>query len=492
MSKEILIMAEVISNEKNLPEDTIFKAIEAALAAAAKKRHEKDIDARVDIDRKTGDYKTFRVWTVVDLDDPELEYNNNKQLSIEEAEERAPGSKFGDILEEQIESANFGRIAAQTVRQVISQKVREAERNQIAIEYEQRIGQLISGVVKRSGRDSIILDLGNNAEAVIPRTGMLPRETARMNDRMRAYLYEISDEGMRGPQLMASRTCGEMMEELFRIEVPEIGEELLEIKAVARDPGSRAKLAVKTNDGRIDPIGACIGMRGARVQAVSNELGGERVDIVLWDDNPAQFVINAMAPAEVVSIVMDEDAHAMNVAVSEEQLSQAIGRGGQNVRLASALTGWTLNVMSEDDAKNQGEAEAAAVVKLFMEHLEVDEELAAVLVEEGFATLEEVAYVPTQEMLAIEGFDEEIVDALRERAKEAMQSGVNGVSKEPAADLLALPGMDLALAHRLAGKGIVTQEDLAEQATFDLVEDFRMKEQQAADLIMAARAPWFE
>ncbi len=489
-NKDILVMAEVISNEKDLPKEIIFQAIEQALASATKKRHpDEDMDIRVDIDRKTGDYETFRYWTIVDLDDPELDYNYHKHLSLEEAAERSADLKVGDIHQEPMESIEFGRIAAQTARQVIGQKVREAERNQVAEIYRKKLGQLVTGVVKKTTRDSLILDLGNNAEVVIPRSELLPRESARINDRMRAYLYDIKEDG-KGPQLLASRTCSEMLVELFRIEVPEIGEELLEIKAVARDPGARAKLAVKTNDGRIDPIGACIGMRGARVQAVSNELGGERVDIVLWDDNPAQFVINAMAPAEVVSIEVDEDKHSMNIAVAEQQLSQAIGRGGQNVRLASNLTGWTLNVMSEADAQNKAQSEVAKVAEFFVEKLDIDEEMAAVLIEEGFTSLEEIAYVPLQEMLAIEGFDEELVKELRSRAKEALQKLADGVA--PAEDLLALPGMDMLLAHKLAAAGIVTQEDLAEQAVIDVVEVTKIDEKQAADLIMAARAPWFE
>ena len=369
------------------------------------------------------------------------------------------------------------------------QKVREAEREQISDQYESKLLQVISGSVKRVTRDNIILDLGGNAEAVILREEMLPRETVRMNDRVRALLKEIVRD-RKGPQLMASRSCPEMLVELFRIEVPEIGEETIQIKAVARDPGSRSKLAVKTNDGRIDPIGACIGMRGSRVQAVSNELGGERVDIVLWEDNPAQFVINAMAPAEVASIVVDEENHAMDIAVTEDQLSQAIGRNGQNVKLASSLTGWTLNVMTESEAESKSQKEAESALSLFVEHLDVDDDMAAALIEEGFGTLEEIAYVSKAELLAIEGFDEELVDELRNRAEKAIEGGAGRA--KPAADLLALEGMDDALAAALAAKGIVTQEDLAEQATDDVIDIPGLDEKRAADLIMLAREPWFE
>lgn len=489
MSKEILIMAEVISNEKGLSKDTIFQAIEAGLEIATEKKHGNHMDAHVIIDRKTGDYDTFRRWTVVDPhQDPEFEFLPGEHLTLEEAHEQNENLKLGDTIEEPIESIELGRIAAQTVKQVIAQKVREAEKNQMADAFRKKIGQIITGIVKRISKDSIILDLGNNAEVVIPRHEMLPRETARVNDRLRAYLYDIRED-FRGPQLLASRACKEMMAELFRIEVPEIGEEVIEIKGVARDPGLRAKLAVHTNDGRVDPIGACIGMRGSRVQAVTNELGGERVDIILWNANPAQFVINAMAPAEVLSIVIDEDRHAIDIAVAEDQLSLAIGRNGQNVKLASELTGWKLNVMTETEAASKTQLETASVSKLFIEQLDVDEDIANVLAQEGFTSLEEIAYVPTQEMLSIEGFDEDIIEELKNRAKEALEKVPAGQS--PAADLLALPGMDSELAMRLAAKGIVTQEDLAEQAVSDVTEMTGIDAKRAADLIMAARAPWF-
>ncbi|MCH2556313.1 MAG: transcription termination factor NusA [Alcanivorax sp.] len=494
MNKEILLVAETVSNEKGVSRDVIFEAIESALAAATKKRFkEEDVEIRVEIDRVSGDYRTFRVWHVVP--DEEL-FEFGRQLTLDEAHEENESLQIGDTHEQEIESEAFGRIAAQTAKQVIVQKVREAERRQIIEEYRDRIGELISGVVKKSSRDAIVLDLGGNAEALITREHMITRESVRQNDRLRAYLLGVNEEN-RGPQLFASRACPEMLIELFKIEVPEIGEELIEIKGAARDPGSRAKIAVKTNDQRIDPVGACVGMRGARVQAVSNELAGERIDIVLWDDNPAQLVINAMQPAEVASIVVDEESHTMDIAVEDESaLAQAIGRSGQNIRLASELTGWELNVMTIDEAENKQQQEAEQALQNFIEYLDVDEDVAAVLVEEGFSTLEEVAYVPTEEMLAIEGFDEDIVEALRQRAKDALLtralvSEEKFEQAEPADDLLNMEGMDRDLAVELASKGIVSMEDLAEQAVDDLLDIEGMDEERAAQLIMTARAPWF-
>ncbi|MEY1660894.1 transcription termination factor NusA [Isoalcanivorax beigongshangi] len=491
MNKEILLVAETVSNEKGVSRDVIFEAIELALAAATKKRFkEDDVEVRVDIDRVTGGYRTFRIWHVVP--DEEL-YEFGHQLTLDEAHEQDPTLQLGDTWIEEIESVAFGRIAAQTAKQVIVQKVREAERAQIIEEYRPRIGELISGSVKKATRDTIILDLGGNAEALITRDQMIPRETVRQNDRLRAYLSGVNPEN-RGPQLLASRAAPDMLIELFKIEVPEIGEELIEIKGAARDPGSRAKIAVKTNDQRIDPVGACVGMRGARVQAVSTELGGERIDIVLWDDNPAQLVINAMQPAEVVSIVVDEERHAMDVAVEDESaLAQAIGRGGQNIRLASELTGWELNVMTLEAAQEKQQAETEEALQRFIDALDVDEELAVVLVEEGFSSLEEVAYVPKDEMLAIEGFDEDIVDALRQRAKDALLArALAGGGGLPSEDLLGMDGMDPELAQRLASNGVITMEDLAEQAVDDLTELAGIDEERAAQLIMTARAPWFE
>ena len=494
MNKEILLVVEAVSNEKGVDKEVIFEAIELALATAARKRYEEeDVDIRVAIDRKTGEYETFRRWGIVDNDAvPGL----GSELTLEEAHEIDPALKPGDIHEEKIESVAFGRIGAQAAKQIIFQKVREAERSKIVESYRNRVGELVSGTVKKVTRDNVIVDLGSNAEALLPRDQLIHRETFRMGDRVRALLLEIRSDH-RGPQLVLSRTNPGMLVELFRIEVPEIAEELIEIRGAARDPGSRAKIAVKTNDGRIDPVGACVGMRGSRVQAVSNELGGERIDIVLWDDNPAQLVINAMAPAEVASIVVDEDRHVMDVAVSEDNLAQAIGRSGQNVRLASELTGWELNVMTEEEAGQRQEQEVTRLVDYFIAKLDADEELAQVLVEEGFTSIEEVAYVPMEEMLNIDGFDEDLVNELRARAKDALlnqalasEEALEG--QEPAEDLLAMDGMDRSLAVALAGKGIRTMEDLAEQSVDDLLEIEGMDEERAGQLIMTARAPWFE
>ncbi|MDH5189796.1 MAG: transcription termination factor NusA [Gammaproteobacteria bacterium] len=492
-NKEILMVAEAVSNEKGVSKEIIFEAIEAALATATKKRHGGSIDARVEIDRKTGDYNTFRRWQVID-DTVEMEFPD-AQIYHDIALEQIEDIEVGDYIEEPIESVEFGRIAAQIAKQVIVQKVRDAERAQIVDAYKDRIGELVMGVVKRIDRGNVILDLGNNAEAVIFRENLIPRESVRNGDRVRGYLYEINAEA-RGPQLYVSRTAPELLIELFRIEVPEIGEGLLEILGAARDPGLRAKIAVKTNDSRIDPVGACVGMRGSRVQSVSGELGGERVDIILWDANPAQFVINALSPAEASSIVVDEDSHSMDIAVDEDQLSQAIGRGGQNVRLASELTGWTLNIMTESEAEEKSEAEASSLVKLFMEQLDVDEEVSAILVQEGFSSVEEVAYVPKQEMMNIEEFDEDMVEELRNRAKDVMltraimQEEIIG-DKEPAQDLLEMDGMDKETAYALANMGVLTMEDLAEQSIDELMVLDGMDEERAGELIMTARAPWF-
>lgn len=492
MSKEILLVAEAVSLEKGVSREIIFEAIEQALATAAKKRYDEEADVYVVIDRDTGDYETFRRWDVVADDEMAL---LGTQFTLEEAHEKDPNLKAGDVYEEKIENVGFGRIAAQTAKQVIVQKVREAERAQVVEQYQDRVGELINGTVKKVTRDNIIVDLGNNAEGLMPREELVGREVFRINDRVRAILKEVRPDA-RGPQLLLSRACPEMLIELFRIEVPEISEQVIEIRAAARDPGSRAKIAVKTNDGRIDPVGACVGMRGARVQAVSGELGNERVDIVLWDDNPAQLVINAMSPAEVESIVVDEDARTMDIGVAEDNLAQAIGRAGQNVRLASQLTGWEINVMSVADMAEKHEQESGRVVEMFMEALDVDEDVAGVLVEEGFSTLEEVAYVPLEEMLGIEGFDEDIAEELRARAKDALLTQAIASEEqleeaEPAEDLLTMDGMDRHLAYLLASAGIITMEDLAEQAVEDLLEIEGMDSERAAQLIMTARAPWF-
>ena len=492
-NKEILLVVEAVSNEKDVKPEVIFGALEAALATATKKKHGVDIDVRVDIDRETGEYDTYRRWTVV-ADDAVEDPLTETTISAAQIDE--PEIQLGDYVEEQIDSIEFGRIAAQTAKQVIVQKVREAERAKTVEAFRDRVGELITGVVKKITRDYIFLDLGNNAEAVIQRDEMMPRETVRAGDRVRGLLYSINDES-RGPQLFVSRTRPEMLEELFRIEVPEIGEQVIEIKGAARDPGSRAKVAVKTNDKRIDPVGACVGMRGARVQAVTGELNGERIDIVLFDDNPAQFVINAMAPAEVVSIVVDEDSRSMDIAVDVDQLAQAIGRNGQNIRLASELTGWELNVMTEEEFAKKNQSESEAIVSLFTNELGVDEDLADILVQEGFTTLEEVAYVPQSEMLDIEGFDEDLIDALKSRAKDILLTKAIATEEklekhEPAEDLLNMEGMDRHLAYVLASRGVVTMEDLAEQSVDDLVDIEELDDERAAQLIMTARAPWFE
>ena len=494
MNKEILLVAEAVSNEKQVPREKIFEALEYAIASATKKKNEGEIEVRVSIHRDTGDFDTFRRWQVIPDDQPQE--NPFAEMTLSAAQIDEPDIQVGDFVEEQIESIAFDRITTQTAKQVIVQKVREAERAQMIAEYEDKVGELVTGTVKKVNRDNIIVDLGNNAEGVIYRDDMLPRETVRPGDRVRGLLYVIRPEA-RGAQLFVSRTHPEMLVELFRLEVPEIAEETLEIKSAARDPGSRAKIAVKTNDKRLDPVGACVGMRGSRVQAVSGELGGERVDIVLWDENPAQFVINAMAPAEVASIVVDEDSHTMDVAVEADNLAQAIGRSGQNVRLASQLTGWELNVMTVEDLNKKHEEENAKVLGTFVEGLDIDEEFASVLVDEGFTTLEEVAYVPVSELLAIEGLDEDTVEELRNRARAALttkalanEESLEG--SEPTEELLNLEGMERHVAFVLASKGITDLEALAEQGTDDICELEGLDEEKAGELIMAARNKvWF-
>ncbi len=491
MNKEILAVTEAVSNEKAVPRERIFEALEIALATATKKKYEAEIDVRVAIDRKTGDFETFRRWVVVqEVTMPTLE------ITFDAAHYEDESVQLGDFVEDQIESVTFDRITTQTAKQVIVQKVREAERAQVVEQFMDNEGELITGIVKKVNRDLIIVDLGSNAEAVIQRDDQLPRENFRPGDRVRGLLYSVRPEA-RGFQLFMTRSKPEMLSELFRIEVPEIGEELIEIKGAARDPGSRAKIAVKTNDKRIDPVGACVGMRGARVQAVSGELGGERIDIVLWDDEPAQFVINAMAPAEVSSIIVDEDAHSMDIAVEASNLAQAIGRSGQNIRLASQLTGWELNVMTVADLQKKHQEEAKESIELFVKNLDIDEEFASVLVEEGFTTLEEIAYVPVSELLQVEGLDEDTLDALRQRAKAALTTLALAkeeslVGAEPAEDLLALDGLERELAFKFAAKGIITLEDLADQGTDDLTEIAGVNEETAGQLIMAARnICWF-
>lgn len=494
MNKDILAVVEAVSNEKAVPREKIFEAIELALATATKKKSATEIDVRVNIDRKYGDVKTVRRWLIVqEVNQP------TKEITLEAAEFENPQAQLGDYVEDEIESVIFNRITTQTAKQVLVQKVREAERAMIVDKFRRNEGKLHTGVVKKVNRDSIYLDLGGNAEAVINREDMLPRENFRPGDRIRGVLYAVRPEA-RGAQLFFSRSSPEMLIELFRIEVPEIGEELIEIKVAARDPGSRAKIAVQTKDKRIDPIGACVGMRGARVQAVSSELGGERIDIVLWDDNPAQFVINAMAPADVVSIVVDEDKHTMDIAVEAVNFAQAIGRNGQNVRLASQLSGWELNVMTVDELQAKHQAEDYAAITMFMNKLEINKNLATLLVTYGFSSLEELAYVPRQELLEIEGLDLKLVEMLRKRAKNALtvlalaQAEAEQVSiTKPAEDLLrSLPEMEHEIALKLATRGVRTLENLAEQSVDDLLDIEGLSREKAGELIMAARnISWF-
>jgi len=493
MSKEVLLVVEAMANEKGVGREVIVQAIEAALASATRKRQDDEIDVRVHVNRQTGEHQTYRRWLVLD-DDAECELPD-QQILLSQARERWPDAEVGGHVEEPMESVDFGRIGAQMARQVIFQKVREAERAMVVSAYQNRIGELVTGTVKKVERGHVIVDLGNNAEALIPREAMIPREAYRTGDRIRGYLSEVRSD-MRGPQLIVSRTAPNFLIELFKLEVPEVGQELIDMLGAARDPGLRAKVAVRSNDPRIDPVGACVGMRGSRVQAVSNELSGERIDIILWNQNPAQFVINAMAPAEVQSIVVDEDSHSMDVAVLEEQLSQAIGRGGQNVRLASELTGWELNVMTAADAEAKSQAEAQRILDVFIDKLGVDEELAGILIQEGFSTIEEVAYVPVSEMLEIEEFDEDMVDELRSRARDALLTQMIATEemvevRTPSQELLDMEGMDNALAEACAKAGIVTMDDLAEQAVDDLVEVTGVDAERAAALIMKAREPWF-
>ncbi len=496
-NKEILLVVEVFSNEKEIDKEIVFQAIESALEAATIKRHANQIKARVAVDRKTGDYVTHRIWEVVEAIDEKTGRveSPETQVSLEVARLDDPDCQIGDLVEEEIESVEFGRIAAQTAKQVIIHKVREAERRKIVEAYKNRVGELITGIVKRIEKGSLYLDLGGHVEAYIAKEDMIPREAVRVGDRIRGYLKDVRSEP-RGPQLFVSRTAPELLIALFRLEVPEVGEGLISVLGAARDPGARAKVAVKSNDPRLDPVGACVGMRGSRVQSVSNELAGERVDIILWNPSDAQYVINAMSPAEIQSIIVDEDKHSMDLAVNADNLSQAIGRGGQNIRLATQLTGWELNVIDASKAEENNEAETNKIVQLFVEQLDVDEDIALILVEEGFNTVEEVAYVPVTEMLEIEGFDEDLVNELRSRAKDALLISAIAAEEvieaaEPAQDLLDMEGMDPELAHDLSSHGIITMDDLAEQSIDDLLSISGMNEERAAKLIMKAREPWF-
>ncbi len=496
-NKEILLVVDVFSNEREIDKEIVFEAIESALEAATIKRHANIIKARVAIDRKTGDYVTYRQWDVVDANPAcagDVE-SPTTQVLLEVALLDDPGAQIGSVVEEEIESVDFGRIAAQTAKQVIIHKVREAERSKVVDAYKNRIGELITGVVKRIEKGSLYLDLGGHIEAYIAKEDMIPREAIRIGDRVRGYLKDVRSEP-RGPQLFVSRTAPELLIALFRLEVPEVGEGSITVMGASRDPGSRSKLAVKSNDPRLDPVGACVGMRGSRVQSVTNELAGERVDIILWNPSEAQFVINAMSPAEIQSIVVDEDKHSMDLAVSSDNLSQAIGRGGQNVRLASQLTGWELNVIDASKAEKSAEDQVSKIKQLFIDQLDVDEDIALILAEEGFISVEEIAYVPVSEMLEIEGFDEDLVNELRGRAKDALLISAIAFeekidSAEPAQDLLEMEGMDTDLAYELAGQGIITMDELAEQSVDDLLKFSGIDEERAAKLIMKAREPWF-
>lgn len=495
MASEILMMAEVLSTEKAVDKDIIFEAIEAALATATRKRHREDIDVHCDINQQDGSYVPYRVWEVIE-DDAELEFPS-KQMCLSAAKEHDPEIELGGYIREELEAVPFGRIAAQAAKQVIMQKVREAERNKISEEFEPRVGEMLSGVVKRSERGDVIVDLGG-IEAVLPRNKMIQREGLRPGDRIRAILSEVKEVN-RGPQLVVDRVTPELVLALFRTEVPEASENIIEIVSAARDPGLRAKIAVKSNDSKVDPVGACVGIRGSRVQSVSNEINGERVDIIKWSEDPAQFVINALAPAEVESIMVDEDRGSMDVIVDESQLSLSIGRGGQNVRLATELTGWEINIMTYEQANEKLEEESSGVREMFMQKLDIDADVATILIQEGFTTLEEVAYVPREEMVEIEEFDENLVDELRKRADDALVT--LAIQKEellkgadPAEDLLTMEGMDDTTAKFLAINNIKTMEDLAEAATDELleIEGLNIDEERAQALILTARKPWFE
>jgi transcription termination/antitermination protein NusA len=489
MSREILLLVDALSREKNVDKDIVFGALELALASATKKRFQEDIEVRASVDRVTGDFSFFRRWLVVTDDEFEVP---SRQYMLHEAQEIKPDAQLGDFIEEPMGDLEIGRIGAQTAKQVILQKIRDAEREQILNDFLARKEHLVTGVIKRMERGNALIESGR-LEAILPRDQMIPKENLRVGDRARAYIWKI-DRAARGPQLVLSRTAPEFLVKLFELEVPELEDGLLEIKAAARDPGSRAKIAVHSKDARIDPIGTCVGMRGSRVQAVTSELAGERVDIVLWNPDPAQFVINALAPAEVSRITVDEEKHSMDIVVEEENLAQAIGRSGQNVRLAAEMTGWELNIMTLEESEKKTEEETTRIRSIFIDKLDVDEEVADILVEEGFSTLEEVAYVPLNEMLEIESFDEATVNELRSRARNALLT--QAIASEEKVehdieDLMKVEGMDNDTARLLAAKGVSTQEDLADYATDDLVEETGLEEERAKALIMAARAPWF-
>lgn len=487
MSREILLLVDALAHEKSVEREIIFEAVEEALASATKKKHKDAIDIKVEIDQETGEYETFRKWTILPED---LVEDEEIQVSLED--DRAKGLVENDIIKEPIESVEFGRIGAQAAKQVILQKVREAEREQILNEFLARDEKLVSGQIRRMERGNAIIEIGR-IDAVLPREQMIPKENLRIGDRVRAIVMEV-DRGIKGPQLILSRVSPEFLIRLFELEVPEIEEGLLEIMAASRDPGLRSKIAVKANDQRLDPVGTCVGMRGSRVQAVTGELAGERVDIALWSIEPAQFVINAMAPAEISSIMVDEDKKSMDLVVSEDQLAQAIGRNGQNIRLATELTGWELNILSEEESDQKTKDEYTNVSQLFIEKLDVDADIADILVHEGFSTLEEIAYVPIDELIQIEAFDEDTVNELRSRASAViLKEAISNEEKiqSPADDLLNMEGMDSDTAKLLASKSIITMEDLAELAADELLDIVKMDEERAKKLIMTARAPWF-
>ncbi|MCD6046965.1 MAG: nusA [Gammaproteobacteria bacterium] len=495
LNKEILNDAERVSNEKNVPQELVIEAIEKAISAAARKHFGVTHTYEAKVDRAKGSYLTFRVWQVVES--PEQIENPDSQLLLVDAQAIDPNAEVGGVVKQQIDSVEFGRIGARMAKQVMGDEIRIAERQQIVEQFKPKEGTLVNGIVRKVMRDVLFVDVGGGVEAVLSRQDMIPREIFRVGDRLRALLFDVHYE-RRGALLHLSRTHKEMLTALFKIEVPEIAEDVIEIISAARDPGARSKILVKTNDGRVDPVGACVGMRGARVQAVSSELNGEKIDIVLWSDNPAQLVMNAMSPAEIVSMVVDEESRTMDLAVAPEQLAQAIGRNGQNVRLASELTGWKINVMTPEDLETKRAKEASNVKETFVRELEVDEEVADVLVREGFSSLEEIAYVPLQEMAAIEEFDEEIAEALQARAKDVLLT--KAISEEvkhhqlPAEDLLSLQGMTEALAKKLAAHNIVSREDLAEQSAMDLLDiaDDLITQEQASKLVLEARKHWFK
>lgn len=487
MSREILLLVDALAHEKNVAREVIFTALELALASATKKKYDAGVDIRVEIDQETGEYQTFRCWTIIG----EEEYEN-PEAEILTTDDRAKELEINDVIKEPVDSVEFGRIGAQAAKQVILQKVREAEREQILNDFLAKDEKLVSGQIRRMERGNAIIEVGR-LEAVLPREQMIPKENLRVGDRIRAILIKV-DQVARGPQLILSRTAPEFLIRLFELEVPEIEEGLLEIMSASRDPGLRSKIAVKANDQRLDPVGTCVGMRGSRVQAVTSELAGERVDIVLWSIEPAQFVINAMAPAEVMSIVVDEEKHSMDLVVDEDHLAQAIGKNGQNIRLASELTNWELNILTEEESDQKTQDEYSSSSQLFIEKLDVDEDVADILVNQGFASIEEVAYVPIEEMNQIEEFDEDTVNELRSRARAAiLTEAIANEEKipEPADDLKNMDGMDIDTAKLLASKNIVTMEDLAELSVDELLDLIKLDEDKAKELIMTARAPWF-